>query len=166
MTMLLLVAAVLAAPPAEARCEVCGTWLLVDRLDRTPEGALVPEPSLGSDPVGVLVYDATGRVAVQLMKRDRSQGAAPPAPTAASAAQAGGNNSGASGGFDVYFGRYELDPVKHTVTHRLEGALAPTDVGKALVRSYRFEGPLLSLSFDTTGGGRPVRRTLRWRRAE
>ena len=43
-----------------------GTWQLVSRIDRDAGGRIVvADPSLGSDPIGYLIYDDAGRVAVQ-----------------------------------------------------------------------------------------------------
>ena len=55
------------APPSSR--ELCGTWMLVDRVDRTPDGRVVPERGLGPDPLGILIYDAAGNMSVQIMKR-------------------------------------------------------------------------------------------------
>ena len=49
------------------------------------------------------------------------------------------------GGYEAYYGAYELNEVAHTVTHHVEGALVRTLVGKDLTRVYRFEGKQLIL---------------------
>jgi hypothetical protein len=141
-------------------CELCGTWTLVDRIDRTANGDVIPEPTLGQDPVGILVYDIAGNMSVQIMKRHRTSAAA------ASALQVPGspNNTGSGNGYDAYFGTYTIDAGAHAVTHALEGAIAPEDVGKSVTRSFQIVGDELRLSFDTQNGGVAVRRTLRWRR--
>ena len=141
-------------------CELCGTWLLMDRVDRSASGEVVPEPTLGVDPLGILVYDRTGHVAMQLMKRART----PNTGTIPAQSSTGPNNSAAGDGYDAYFGTYEVDHKARTVTHVIQGGLAPADVGKRLTRSYICSGDELSLSFNTTNGGIPVRRTLRWQR--
>jgi hypothetical protein len=74
-------------------------------------------------------------------------------------------SSAATGGYDAYFGKYEVDTKAHTVTHHLVGAIALADIGKSLTRSYEFVGGELRLSFETSNNGVPVRRTLRFRRA-
>jgi hypothetical protein len=150
-----------ARAPASSTCDLCGTWLLVDRVDRTANGDVLPEPTLGADPLGILVYDRGGHVAVQLMKRVRTANGG----AIAAGSPAGTNNSGAGDGYDAYFGTYEVDTSARTVTHVLQGGLAPTDVGKRLTRNYVLRGDELSLSFSTTNGGVTVTRTLRWRRA-
>lgn len=156
-----------ATAPAGAR-DLVGTWRLVTRVDRTSDGRELVEPSLGRDPVALLLYDAAGHVSAQLMRREgRTAGAGAPAPVpAADAPGADANNSAALGGYDAYFGTYAVDTASRTVTHRLEAALNPADVGRALTRRYRFDGAELVLEFDTrSADGQPVVRMLRWRRA-
>lgn len=142
-------------------CLLCGTWVLIDRVDRTPDGRVIAEPTLGSDPLGIIVYDAAGNVAAQLMKRNRDGGSAP----APAAQTVGANNSAPTNGYDAYFGTYSVDPAAHTVTHRLVGAISPGDVGKSVTRNFEFVGGELHLRFRTTNGGVEVLRTLRWKRA-
>jgi hypothetical protein len=140
-------------------CRLCGTWVLVDRIDRTAAGQVLEEPNLGADPIGIIVYDRAGNVSAQLMKRHHTDTTATPQGTQAT------NNSSATGGYDAYFGKYEVDTKAHTVTHHLIGAIALGDIGKSLTRSYEFVGGELRLSFETTNNVVPVRRTVRFRRA-
>lgn len=139
-----------------------GTWELVSRFDRTADGRTTAEPSLGGDPLALLIYDRNGHVAAQLMRRDRTS-----ATRAVSATpSADPNNSGAVGGYDAYFGTYTIDAAAGTVTHRLQGALVPSDVGRVLTRRFRVRGDTLTIDFDARGpSAEPVVRTLVWRRA-
>jgi hypothetical protein len=152
------------APGAQnLRESLVGSWVLVSREDRAADGRLVPEPNLGSDPLGMLIYDRTGHVAVQIMRRSRVAASGSPAPSS----QAGSSNSGSEGGYDAYFGTYELDLESQTVTHHLLGALLPGDVGKSLTRHFNVSATELRLWFDTEGlSGQRVVRTLVWRRSD
>ena len=49
------------------------------------------------------------------------------------------------GGYEAYYGTYEIDEQAHTVTHHVEGALVRALVGKNLTRVYRFEDGQLIL---------------------
>jgi len=49
---------------------VVGTWRLISAESRSDDGQA--QPTLGSHPAGVLMYDAGGRMSVHLMRRDRS----------------------------------------------------------------------------------------------
>ena len=68
-----------------------GTWELESRIDVTPSGERRLEPSLGDDPIALIVYDRSGHFAAQFMKRDRASTAVDAPPGAA-------NNSRAQGG--------------------------------------------------------------------
>jgi hypothetical protein len=135
-----------------------GTWQLLSRIDVTAAGERRPEPSLGEDPIALLIYDRGGNFAAQFMRRDRTVDA-PDGPSGAS------NNSRAQGGYDAYFGTYTIDDENATVTQRLTGALSRENVGLVLTRAMQVEGDRLVIKLDTNAAdGTPVTRTLTWRR--
>jgi hypothetical protein len=135
-----------------------GTWQLESRIDLTASGERRPEPSLGEDPVALLIYDSSGHFAAQFMKRDRSV-PVPDGPTGAL------NNSRAQGGYDAYFGTFTVDDARGTVTQRLLGALSQENVGSVLTRAMEVRGDTLVIELPTTSGdGVRVTRTLTWRR--
>ena len=160
---LLTVLACVAAVPAAAQVappRLVGTWRLASRIDRDSTGRVIPEPGLGADPLGYLIYDAGGHVAVQLMARHRAE--APLAPVPAPTGE-DPNNSAELGGYDAYFGTYAVDTTAGTVTHTLEGALGPGDVGRRLTRRFRLVADTLVISFGARSRTtQPVTRTLRW----
>ena len=135
-----------------------GTWELASRVDITDAGERRIEPSLGGDPVALLIYDRAGHFAAQFMRRDRS---APVADAPAAAL----NNSRAQGGYDAYFGSYTVDDAQGTVTQCLLGALSRENVGQVLTRAMTVRGDTLTIRLRTTSAqGEPVTRTLQWRR--
>ena len=137
-----------------------GTWELASRTDRDSVGNLLSETSLGSLPIGYLIYDAAGHVAAQLSARDRVGlvcdsvgGSADP------------NNNANIAGYSAYFGRYEVDAKAGIVTHILAGTLAPVDIGKRLWRHFKVVGDTLTIWFEPLGAdGTPRHRTLVWHR--
>jgi hypothetical protein len=140
--------------------QLIGTWQLLSREDRTAAGERRIDPSLGANPVAILIYDAAGNFAAQFMKRDRST-------TEVSATrQASTNNSAAINGYDAYFGQYTVDEASGSVTQVLEGSLSPGDVGKTVTRDIRVDGDTLTIELATkSGDGEPVTRTLTWHRS-
>jgi hypothetical protein len=69
------------------------------------------------------------------------------------------------GGYSAYFGRYQVDAKAGTVTHVVEGALSPADVGEHLRRRFHLVGDTLTIQFEplnADGGHRT--RTLIWHR--
>jgi len=145
-------------PPPTLSATLPGTWQLQSRIDVTASGERRPEPSLGEDPVALLIYDRSGHFAAQFMRRDRSV-VIPDNPGGAK------NNSRAQGGYDAYFGTYTVDDEKATVTQTLLAALSPENVGHVLTRAMVVQGDTLVIRLETTtGDGAAVTRTLTWLR--
>jgi hypothetical protein len=135
------------------------TWLLQSRIDVTATGERRIEPSLGEDPIALLIYDRAGHFAVQFMKRDRS------GVGVAAGSGGGANNSRAQGGYDAYFGTYIVDDARGTVTQHLLGALSQENVGATLMREVEVRGDSLSIRLQAShSDGTAVSRTLTWRR--
>ena len=135
-----------------------GTWQLLSRIDVTAAGERLPEPSLGEDPLALLIYDRAGHFAAQFMRRDRSVDV-PDGPSGAK------NNSRAQGGYDAYFGTYTVDDAHGTVTQRLTAALSQENVGSVLTRAMEVQGDRLVIQLQTTSSdGTAVTRTLTWKR--
>lgn len=135
-----------------------GTWELISRVDTNDAGERRAEPSLGDDPVAILIYDRSGHFAAQFMKRDRSA-------DVVDAPAGGANNSRAQGGYDAYFGAYTVDDAAGTVTQRLVGALSQENVGHVLTRAMTVDGDTLTIRLETTSvQSERVTRTLVWRR--
>jgi hypothetical protein len=135
-----------------------GSWELLSRTDVTHDGERRVDPSLGADPVGLLIYDAAGHFSAQFMKRDRSAAVEGPR-------IAGPNNSRAVGGYDAYFGTYVVDDATGEVTQVLTGALSPESVGMTLTRVMQVSGDDLVIRLETASAdGTPVVRTLAWKR--
>jgi len=139
--------------------DLIGTWRLLSRIDRDASGNLVDEPTLGSDPLALLFFDGAGNFAAQFMKRDRSEALVAPVVT-------GQNNTAAIGGYDAYFGTYEVDEASGDVQTRLVAALSPGHVGATMLRNMKVEDGKLIIRLTTTkADDTPVHRTLTWERA-
>jgi Lipocalin-like domain len=108
-----------------------GTWKLV-----AIEGQQVPR----RDRVGLIMYDTTGRMAVQIMPLDR--------PKFASGNRRQGTHEeikAAFDGYNAYFGPYEVNEAEGVVIHHLEGSIFPNEVGRDNIRYYEFSGDRLTL---------------------
>ena len=135
-----------------------GVWWLQSRIDTAEDGSRCEEPSLGSDPLGILTYTSR-RFAAQFMNRNRSE------VSSLEPSISGQNNTGAIGGYDAYFGTYEIDQKSGEVLHKLEGALTFANVGLEVSRNLRVEDDQLDIRLATTNAeGEPVTRTLTWER--
>jgi len=139
--------------------QLVGTWRLSSRVVSLEDGTAVQDPGLGKTPTGYLIYDLSGHMAVQLMRRDRSM-----AIDCGVSGSAPSDNSQSVNGYDAYFGTYTIDETSHTVTHHLEGALAAADVGKSLVREFQVFGDKLTIVVRTSSPKEKQIRTLTWER--
>ncbi len=103
-----------------------GTWRFV-----SIESNSQPGPNRGPRPTGLIYYDGTGHMAVQIMpNRPRPKYAGSrPTPDEARAALIG---------YTAYFGTYTIDGRARTVTHHRKGSLNPGTVGVDAVRRYEF----------------------------
>ena len=143
--------------------QLIGTWRLVSRDTTTANGQKIVDPGLGSRPVGYLIYDATGHVSAQLMRSGRSS---TDMENCGSRQTKGDNNPVILCGYDAYFGTYSFDGVNR-VTHHIEMAVSPDDVGRDVHRSFLLKGNQLIISFaTTTPDGQPAKRTLVWERVQ
>jgi hypothetical protein len=110
-------------------------------LDHDDNGSQHLCPILGAEPLGFLAFTER-RFSAQFMRREREVEAAAmrDAPREPAEPRAAANNTGAVGGYDAYFGTYDLDAAKGTVVVMLEAALTPANIGKAFLREVRVVG--------------------------
>jgi hypothetical protein len=153
--------------PAARRAidQLVGGWSLVSRVTSSSDGRVVADPGLSAAPSGVLIYDAAGHVAAQLSRPGRT--VAMLAEECRDAVQVKGTADTAQTvlGYDAYFGTYTVDAKAGVVTHHLESALFPGDIGKDIKRRFSVSADTLTIRFDTSlRDGTPVTRTLVWSR--
>ena len=135
-----------------------GTWWLLSREDYTNDGQRRVDPVLGADPVAILVY-AKEHFAAQFMKKDRDSA------IIIQPANAGKNNTASIGGYDAYFGTYQVSKETSQVAHTLIGSISPGNIGMTVYRNLRVEDDKLIIKLETTSQeGEPVIRTLTWKR--
>jgi hypothetical protein len=90
--------------------------------------------------VGVLNYDGEGNMCAQLMRPDR--------PAFAINDQMKGTPEEVKSAFEgyiSYFGTYEVNKEKGTVTHHVKGSLFPNWLGSDQIRFFEFSGNRLAL---------------------
>ena len=143
------------SPAVPANARFVGTWRLISRTV-IHDGKPVKDVVLGDHPIGYIMYDANGHMAVQIMRTDRTGNMdcsnVPPA-----------SSPSACDGYIAYFGTYTLDEINRTVTHHIEGTVFARDVGKKQLRHYEFSGNELRLSVLPTQPGEDTY-VLRWQR--
>ena len=89
---------------------------------------------------GLLMYDGSGMMSVQIIRGDR-----PDFPTEDMFRADPDMLKAAFEGLNTYFGTFEIDASRNIVTHHLQGASLPNRTGSQQIREYEFCGNRLSL---------------------
>jgi hypothetical protein len=118
--------------------QIAGSWNLVSVVARSTQGnEFLP---YGEQPAGLLIYTASGDVAVTLMRTGRPQFArGDPLSGTPEEVQA------AFAGFDAYAGTYRIDAEQAAVVHHIEVGRFPNWEGTTQIRYFQLEGERLSL---------------------
>lgn len=127
-----------------------GAWRLLSQTERDANG--IERLARGENPLGLLIYQPNGLMAVQLMTRTPS-GSLDSLETALEQ-------------YLGYFGRYTVDWSAETVTHHVEGCSYAPWIGTDKLRYFRFEGSYLILSAEQITDGMAHTRVLVWERVE
>jgi hypothetical protein len=118
-----------------------GAWKLLVFEFRSEGEVVYP---IGKDVSGLCLYDATGHMALQIMRGHR--------PRFAASDQLGGTPAEMEAAFSEYLayaGTYVADETHGVVVHHVTQSLFPNWVGTDLVRFYRISGNRLIVSAPT-----------------
>jgi len=146
---------------AQSSSRLVGTWRLLSMV--RPDSSGRSQPYWDERPLGQIIYTPDGHMSAQLYDSRRPRLGVwweLAEPAAARTAFVG---------LVTYFGTYSVDTIASTVTHELEGAMAPDWVGTKLVRGYRFLGSnRVELRVITDATGRRVANgtVLVWERVQ
>jgi hypothetical protein len=141
----------------EVTAKLVGSWKLVSCHLKDSRGQT--SYPFGQEAQGRLIYDAAGRMALQLMNPNRPRfTAADPLVTSEAEVRA------AFGGYTAYYGTYSVNPDARTITHHIEAALLPNWVGTEQPRHFEFDGKFLTLQGPLLLGGVQGVVSLVWER--
>ena len=151
-----LLAALLAVSVSAAAQEssIVGTWVLTGAEKLLPDGQRVPD--YGLNPHGLAIFTADGYYSVQIYRAERLK------------FSSGDKFKGtleeyrdASLSTSVHFGRYSVDPVKHTITFKIDRSSIPNLDDTTAVRPYELKGDELSWRVGPRQDGSVPMTTLR-----
>ncbi len=133
-----------------------GIWSLVQWTSRDADGQ--ETHPFGEDVIGQILYDPSGNMMVELMKRDRK--------LFASDNFLQGTTEeilSAYHGFFAYSGTYTIDAEAKAVIHHIEICHFPNWVGHDQIRYYTFSSDELKLSTPVIG---TTQHSFLWRRKQ
>lgn len=125
-----------------------GTWQLVSQIQIRSDGEQTYPR--GEHSKGLLIYDATGWMSVQLMRRDRRPN------------EILADFKGAMEEYLGYYGTFTIDEEAQTVTHHIEGSSYPVWIGTNQVREFEFSGNTLTLTATLSYEEYTLKRVLVW----
>ena len=124
-----------AAP--SVRDQLIGLWQLVGQFNISKDGEQV---AVAERQRGRISWDRSGHVWVLLYNDGRKGPANTFMPTFEEYREM-------NSGLMTYYGTYDIDEAKQTVTHHLQAAANPSLIGTDLVRRYEFTGNRVALIF-------------------
>ena len=152
-------------PPAQAipaAESLIGTWRLVSVETMRQNGEVI-YPFYGKHPDGLLIYDRSGWMSVQIVSDPK-----PTVPSTSSReaflAAAPAEKVTAIDGYYAYFGTWTVDPRGLTVTHHIQQSLYPGERGEEGIRQLTINGNRLELMAKAHEMGENHERKLVWER--
>jgi hypothetical protein len=115
-----------------------GTWRLVSATERMADGTERPDPAVGAQGRGYILYTATGQVCAMLGSSQRARWALGDQPSAAEASAIPEN-------LIAYCGAYSVDEAGGFVVHHVEIDLSPNRTGTDRKRFFTIAGDRLVL---------------------
>ena len=145
-----------------AREKFVGAWRLVSVETIRPNGEVI-YPFYGKHPEGLIMYDNSGSISVQIVSDPPAKVPAGSSREEVMAAPAA-EKSSAFEKYYAYCGTWSLDAPKQMVTHHIRQSLMPGEVGDDAVRHYVLDGDRLTLTAKTHEMGEDHQRKLVWQR--
>src|SRR5579859_3668100 len=139
-----------------------GAWHLVSIETIRPNGEVI-YPFYGKHPEGLLIYDRSGWMSVQIVSDPK-----PMTPMTDSrekfltAPEA--EKVSAIDGYYAYFGTWTIDPTGNSVTHHIRQSLYPGERGEDGTRTLSLQGDRLTLVAKSHEMGEDHQRKLTWER--
>ena len=128
---------------------IAGTWILTAAEKVLADGTRVPD--YGSNPHGLAIFTTDGYYSVQIYRAERVK------------FSSGDKFKGtpeeyrdASLSMSVHFGRYSVDPIKHTITFSVDRSSVPNVDDTTAVRPYELKGDELSWRVAAQDGSVPT----------
>jgi Lipocalin-like domain len=152
-------------PPHLTRQQLIGAWRLVS-IEFSGQSGPVVDPFYQADSVGIIVYDSSGWMSVQIAAPQRRAWKVPASrlPPAAGAHETQ-LKAAAFDTYYAYFGTWDYDEATSVVTHHVKSSLLPAETGLNYAQRVTLEGGrLIFTGRDGKDGKETIRRKV-WERS-
>jgi hypothetical protein len=144
--------------------QLVGAWRLQSIEIVGPKGATT-DPFYGEGSSGILIYDASGWMSVQIVGPHRIAVDVPGSrPAQSGTVEDARRNAAVLDTYYAYFATWEFDQAKSTVTHHVVSSLFPSETGASYSQRVTLEGDYLIFTTDRQLAGNSVVQKKVWRR--
>jgi hypothetical protein len=146
-----------------SRDQFVGAWRLVS-IDYTGVNGKLADPFYQSDSVGLIVYNASGWMSVQISAPRRP---VVPVPASRVTAATGVEAEAKAAAFDsyyAYFGTWDFDPTTSVMTHHVKSSLLPAEVDMSYPQLVTVVGDRMTFIGRDPNHGAPIIRRKVWAR--
>lgn len=151
-----------AQPASQVEDRLVGAWRLVSLETVRPNGEVI-YPFFGRHPEGLLIYDRSGWMSVQIVADPKPKVPLSDSREGFMAAPAT-EKASAIDGYYAYCGTWTVDPSGQKVTHHIRQSLSPGERGEEAVRRLSLDGNRLTLVAKAHEMGEDHERRLVWER--
>jgi hypothetical protein len=150
--------------PIPTRQQLIGAWRLV-RIDLSGPNGPLDDPFYQADSTGLIVYDSSGWMSVQIAAPHRPAFGVPASrsPSAASGKWSR-RQATAFDTYYAYYGTWSLDAAAGVVTHHVESSLIPAETGLSYAQNVTLDGGRLTLTVRHRSHGQVTVRRKTWQR--
>jgi hypothetical protein len=145
------------------RQDLIGAWRLIGMTYSGPDGTT--DPFYQPDSTGLIVYEASGWMSVQIGAPHRAKWEVPAARRAPSDGRQASLEAAAFDSYYAYYGTWDLDERSSVVTHHVASALLPSEEGLDYSQAVTLDHGRLVFTTHAGKPGREVVRTKTWERA-
>jgi len=147
-----------------SRQQLIGAWRLVSIQMVGPNGPM-NDPFYNADPTGILIYDPSGWMSVQIAGKPRPSMEAPASrPERPHTAESAQLEAAVLDTYYAYFATWDFDEATSTVTHHIKTSLIPGEDGMSYSQTVTLDGGNLIFTVRREApGGATVQRKV-WKR--
>jgi hypothetical protein len=145
------------------RQELLGAWRLLSIQIEGPSGS-TSDPFYNAEPTGMLIYDASGWMSVQIAGQHRPAMDAPASRPTHDTSKHAQLKAAVLDSYYAYFGTWEYDEATSTVTHHVKSSLIPGEAGMSYSQTVTLDdGHLIFTTRRAVAAGAAVQKKV-WQR--
>jgi Lipocalin-like domain len=145
------------------RRQFIGAWRLVS-IDYTGVSGKLVDPFYQSDSVGLIIYNASGWMSVQISAPQRAGAKVPASRLTPATGPEAESKAAAFDSYYAYFGTWDYDREKSVMTHHVKSSLLPAEVDMNYPQEVTVVGDRMTFIGRDPNHGSPIIRRKVWAR--